>query len=45
VRSAGGGWTIGDGQPGPVTTRLREELVGIQYGSRPDRYGWMHRLG
>ncbi|HSZ47718.1 MAG TPA: branched-chain amino acid aminotransferase [Streptosporangiaceae bacterium] len=45
VRSVGGGWTIGDGQPGPVTTRLREELVGIQYGSRPDRYGWMHRLG
>jgi branched-chain amino acid aminotransferase len=44
VRSAGADWTIGDGSAGPVTTRLREELVGIQYGRRPDRYGWMHPL-
>jgi branched-chain amino acid aminotransferase len=44
VRAAGGGWTIGDGGAGPVTTRLRDELVGIQHGTRPDRYGWMHRL-
>jgi branched-chain amino acid aminotransferase len=44
VRSAAGSWQIGDGTPGPVTTRLREELVGIQYGSRPDPYGWIHRV-
>jgi branched-chain amino acid aminotransferase len=44
VRGAGAEWTIGDGGPGPVTMRLRDELVGIQYGSRPDRYGWMHPL-
>ncbi len=44
VRGTGGEWTIGDGSPGPVTSRLREELVGIQYGSRPDRYGWMHPI-
>ncbi|MDX6216802.1 MAG: branched-chain amino acid aminotransferase, partial [Frankiales bacterium] len=30
--------------PGPVTLRLRGELVGIQYGSRPDPYGWIHKI-
>ncbi len=44
VKSADGGWTIGDGTPGPVTMRLREELVGIQYGQRPDPYGWIHKI-
>jgi branched-chain amino acid aminotransferase len=44
VRGPSAEWTIGDGSAGPITTRLREELVGIQNGSRPDRYGWMHRL-
>ena len=42
VRSADGEWLIGTGTAGPVTSRLRDELVGIQYGRRPDRYGWMH---
>ena len=44
VKSASGEWTIGDGTPGPVTVRLREELVGIQYGQRPDPYGWVHKI-
>jgi branched-chain amino acid aminotransferase len=44
VRSADASWVIGDGTPGPVTTRLRNELVGIQYGTRPDPYGWIHTL-
>jgi branched-chain amino acid aminotransferase len=44
VRSATGDWTVGDGNPGPVTNMLRDELVGIQYGRTPDRYGWMHPL-
>jgi branched-chain amino acid aminotransferase len=44
VRSNSGDWLIGDGTPGPVTMRLREELVGIQTGTRPDPYGWIHRL-
>jgi branched-chain amino acid aminotransferase len=42
VRSAAGDWLVGDGTPGPVTTRLRDELVGIQRGTRPDPYGWIH---
>ncbi len=44
VKSADGEWVIGDGNPGPVTMRLREELVGIQYGHRPDPYGWVHKI-
>ena len=45
VRSAEVEWTIGDGSAGPVTNRLRDELVGIQYGRKPDPYGWMRPIG
>ena len=44
VRGADKEWVIGNGSAGPVTSRLRDELVGIQYGRKPDRYGWMHPL-
>jgi branched-chain amino acid aminotransferase len=44
VKSTSGDWTIGTGEPGPVTLRLREELLGIQYGHRPDPYGWVHKI-
>ena len=44
VKGANAEWVIGDGTPGPVTLRLREELVGIQYGNRPDPHGWIHKL-
>ena len=44
VKGASAEWLIGDGTPGPVTVRLREELVGIQYGNRPDPYGWIHKI-
>ncbi|WP_046497428.1 branched-chain amino acid aminotransferase [Streptomyces odonnellii] len=37
-------WVIGDGEPGPVTLRLREELMGIQYGERLDQHGWVHKI-
>ncbi|ACU96112.1 branched-chain amino acid aminotransferase [Saccharomonospora viridis] len=45
VKHAGGEFRIADGQPGEVTMRLREELTGIQEGTRPDPHGWMHALG
>jgi branched-chain amino acid aminotransferase len=45
VDSSAGGWTIGDGTPGPVSMRLREHLLGVQTGRTPDTHGWMHRLG
>jgi branched-chain amino acid aminotransferase len=44
VLSASGGWTIGSGEPGPVTMRLRSELIGIQYGHQPDPFGWIYKV-
>ncbi|MGC5362885.1 branched-chain amino acid aminotransferase [Streptomyces sp. DT24] len=45
VRSNGGDWTQGDGNPGPVTLKLREALLDIQRGTAADPHGWMHELG
>ncbi len=36
--------TVGDGGTGPVTSWVRDQLTGIQYGRAEDRHGWMHRL-
>ncbi len=44
VRGESSDWVIGDGTPGPVTMRLREELIGIQYGHRPDPFGWVRKV-
>ncbi|MFJ9468159.1 branched-chain amino acid aminotransferase [Streptomyces caniferus] len=42
VRSADGGWTVGEGKPGPVTLQLADLLDGIHRGRRADPHGWMH---
>src|SRR6202012_5436811 len=44
VKGPQGEYLVGDGNPGPVTLRLREELLGLQYGQRPDPYGWIHKV-
>ncbi|PXY21846.1 branched chain amino acid aminotransferase [Prauserella sp. PE36] len=44
VKHGGGEFTISGGKPGELTMRLREELTGIQEGTRPDPHGWMHKL-
>lgn len=44
VRSARTLWRIGDGREGAVTSALRDELVGIQRGTRPDTFGWVHTV-
>ena len=31
---------VGDGSPGPRTTKLREALLAVQRGEAPDRWGW-----
>ena len=41
---AGGDFTIGTGEPGPVTSRLRTALTAVQRGAAPDPHGWMTRL-
>ena len=30
-----------DGKPGPISTRLYQQLCAIQYGDVPDPYGWV----
>jgi branched-chain amino acid aminotransferase len=42
VSASGEHWTVGDGRPGPVTLALRAALRGIQRGTAPDPFGWMH---
>ena len=32
----------GDGEPGPITTRLRSALLDVQYGRAQDTHGWLH---
>lgn len=44
VKGERSSWQIGDGQPGPVTLRMREELLGIQFGRLPDPHGWIHKI-
>jgi branched-chain amino acid aminotransferase len=44
VKSAQHSWTVGDGEPGPVTTRLRAALLDIQTGRADDVHHWMHTL-
>lgn len=44
VRTADGGWTVGDGGPGEVTMLLRDRLIGIQTGRLPDPHGWLRPI-
>jgi branched-chain amino acid aminotransferase len=44
VKHGGGAVRIADGQPGPITTRLRKVLTDIQLGAGPDPHRWMHQL-
>ena len=44
VKGASGSWTVGDARSGPVTLRLREQLLGIQFGQLPDPHGWIHKI-
>ncbi|HEY5956042.1 MAG TPA: aminotransferase class IV, partial [Polyangiaceae bacterium] len=44
LKNTKGTYPIGDGSMGPVSTRLREHLMDIQYGIIADTHGWMHRV-
>jgi len=44
VRGEGFDFAIGNGGPGLLTARLREQLVSIQRGTAPDPHGWVERL-
>ena len=44
VKFSGGEFSIGNGETGPVTGRLREALVGIQRGQTNDSHGWLRAI-
>ncbi|BFU42793.1 branched-chain amino acid aminotransferase [Krasilnikovia sp. MM14-A1004] len=44
VRFPDGEFTVADGDTGPVTAALRQELVDIQRGRAADPFGWVHRV-
>ncbi|MFV0644594.1 MAG: branched-chain amino acid aminotransferase, partial [Sphingomonadaceae bacterium] len=44
VEGRQGGFTIGSGGPGQLTVKLREKLVGVQRGTRPDPHDWVVKL-
>lgn len=44
VKHAAGSWEVGDGEPGPVTMRLRRALLDVQHGQTADEHGWVHRI-
>lgn len=35
---------INGGCVGEISKRLQDEIMGIQYGEIPDRYGWVHKV-
>ncbi|HKI98492.1 MAG TPA: branched-chain amino acid aminotransferase [bacterium] len=40
----GHNYEVADGQTGPVARKLFDELMGIQYGLRPDPFQWIHEV-
>ncbi len=42
IRFNGGSFVVGSGEGGPVTARLKQQLVGIQRGTVADSHGWLH---
>jgi branched-chain amino acid aminotransferase len=44
VKHARGAFDVADGQPGAVTMKVREALLGIQHGTAPDPHGWMQTI-
>ena len=41
AKSKWGTWVTGDGNPGPVTNKIREALLNIQHGVIADTHGWV----
>lgn len=41
AKSKWGTWVTGDGNPGPITMKIRETLLGIQHGQIADKYNWV----
>lgn len=42
LKSASGSVRVADGKPGAHSARLRQHIIDVQFGRRPDERGWMH---
>lgn len=42
LKSETGAVQIADGTPGKYSTGLRQHIIDVQFGRRPDERGWMH---
>ncbi|MFE2209293.1 MULTISPECIES: branched-chain amino acid aminotransferase [Streptomyces] len=42
VLAGDGGWTVGDGSPGPVAGTLADALSAVHRGTAPDPHHWCH---
>jgi branched-chain amino acid aminotransferase len=45
VKGRAGEFSIGAGEPGVVTTQLRQALLDLQTGNSADPHGWLHKVG
>jgi branched-chain amino acid aminotransferase len=44
VKSRTGEFRVADGEPGPIATGLRAELLDLQHGAGADPHGWLRRV-
>ncbi|MDA2962615.1 MAG: branched-chain amino acid aminotransferase [Actinomycetota bacterium] len=44
AKSVMGTWITGDGQPGLITSQIRNQLLGIQHGAIADTHNWVHKV-
>ncbi|CAB4686512.1 unannotated protein [freshwater metagenome] len=44
VKSAKHEWSHNKGESGPITLELRDALLGLQHGLKPDTQGWMRKI-
>ncbi len=44
VKARDRSWRVADGTPGPVTMRLRDQLLDIQTGRAPDPHDWVRKI-
>jgi branched-chain amino acid aminotransferase len=44
VKAGTGDFTVGTGEPGPLTMQLRAHLLDVQHGRVADSHGWLHRV-
>jgi branched-chain amino acid aminotransferase len=45
IHYKGVGYQVADGKTGPLSRKLYDQLLGMQYGEIEDTFGWVERIG